>query len=336
VISRKLSTTLQVDEMLEAMIDLTMQFVPADLCALFTIDRKRRELVLRAQRGFPPQGERQVTIPLSGRMIPVYIATHGNPLLFTDLKESHRGVEIVPRAGGQERIRSLLGLPLRHPEGIVGVWVLAAERPGAFNAEYLEVLSSVAGQAALLLANAQLHQTVEHLAVTDGLTGLYNHRRFQEKLGEEIERADRHREPVSLLLLDIDHFKRINDAHGHPFGDAVLRALAAALGRLARRVDCVARYGGEEFAVVLVNTDRRGCRATAQRVLKAVRALRVPLPGGGDFRFTASVGSATCPDDARTREDLVRCADRALYAAKHGGRDRAVAFPEVDDGEGVG
>jgi diguanylate cyclase (GGDEF)-like protein len=81
-----------------------------------------------------------------------------------------------------------------------------------------------------------------------------------------------------------------------------------------------------------VNTDRRGCRATAQRVLRAVRALRVPLPGGGEFRFTASVGSATCPDDARTREDLVRCADRALYAAKAGGRDRAVAFAEVDEG----
>jgi diguanylate cyclase (GGDEF)-like protein len=238
---------------------------------------------------------------------------------------------VVPGAPGQERIRSLLALPLRHPKGLVGVWVLAADRPGSFDAEHLDVLSAVAAQAATLIANAQLHQTVARLAVTDGLTGLYNHRRFQERLQEEVERVDRSREPVSLLLLDIDHFKRINDTHGHPFGDMVLKALSVELGRLARRVDFVARYGGEEFAVILVSTDRRGCRATAQRVLKAVRALRVPHPGG-DFRFTVSIGAATCPEDARTREELVRCADRALYAAKAGGRDRAAVFPEVDEG----
>ncbi|HWR98569.1 MAG TPA: diguanylate cyclase, partial [Candidatus Methanoperedens sp.] len=330
-ISRQLSSTLRLDEMLEEMVALSADLAPYDRCALFTIDRDRQRLVLRAQRGFGVTGERERTIPLAGRLIPAYIAAHGRGLLFTDLKESHRGVEIVPGAPGQERIRSLLGLPLRTAEGVIGVWVLAADRPGSFDAEHLWVLSSVAAQAALLLTNAELHRTVERLAVTDGLTGLYNHRRFQERLQEEIERGDRHREPVSLLLLDIDHFKRINDTHGHPFGDAVLKALSAELVRLARRVDFVARYGGEEFAVILVNTDRRGCRATAQRVLKAVRALRVPRPGE-DFRFTASIGTATAPDDAKSREDLVRSADRALYAAKHGGRDRAVAFPEVDEG----
>ena len=89
-------------------------------------------------------------------------------------------------------------------------------------------------------------------------------------------------------------------------------------------MDCVARYGGEEFAIILVNTNRRGCRAGAQRVLKAVRELRIPHEGG-DFTFTLSIGTATCPDDAATREELVRCADQALYAAKEGGRDRAVA-----------
>jgi diguanylate cyclase (GGDEF)-like protein len=331
VVSGKLSATLKVDEMLEAMIDLTAGIVPADRCALFIVDPERHRLVLRAQRGFLPAGTGEAAIPLNGRMLPVYIATHGRALLFTDLKASHRGVEIVPGARGQEGIRSLLGLPLRRPEGLVGVWVLAADTPGRFDAEHLEVLGAVAAQAATLIANAQLHQAVERLAVTDGLTGLFNHRRFQERLQEEVERGDRHREPVSLLLLDIDHFKRINDTCGHPFGDAVLRALAATLGRLARRVDFVARYGGEEFAIILVSTDRRGCRATAQRVLKAVRALRVPR-ADGEFALTVSVGAATFPDDARTREDLVRCADRALYAAKAGGRDRAVAFAEVDEG----
>jgi diguanylate cyclase (GGDEF)-like protein len=104
----------------------------------------------------------------------------------------------------------------------------------------------------------------------------------------------------------------------------VLKTLAAELGRLARRVDVVARYGGEEFAIILVNTDRRGCRTSAQRVLKAVRDLRIPHEGRL-FEFKLSIGTATCPDNAATREELVRCADQALYAAKEGGRDRAVA-----------
>jgi GAF domain-containing protein len=138
-------------------------------------------------------------------------------LLFTDISERHRAIDVVPGAPGQDRIRSFLGLPLTTRQGLVGVWVLVADRPGAFDAEHLDLLMVVAAQAATMISNAMLHQTVELLSVTDGLTGLYNHRRFQERLQHEIDRGGRTGEPVSLLLLDIDHFKRINDAHGHPF-----------------------------------------------------------------------------------------------------------------------
>jgi diguanylate cyclase (GGDEF)-like protein len=322
-ISKELSSTIKIDEMLNKMVELARGIVPYDRCALFIADATGTGLVLRAQRGFLPEGAEEVRIA-ADHGLAGFVAASGRPMLFSDLKECNRTAEIVPGAPGQERIRSFLGLPVRHQEGLVGVWVLAAEQPGRFDAEDLEILSVVAAQAAILISNAVLHQTVERMAVTDGLTGLYNHRRFQEQLAHELDRRDRHQEPLSLLLLDIDHFKKINDTYGHPFGDRVLRTLAAELGRLARRVDFVARYGGEEFAIILVNTDRRGCRASAQRVLKAVRALRIPHEGKS-FAFTLSVGTATCPDDATSREELVRCADRALYAAKDGGRNRAAA-----------
>jgi diguanylate cyclase (GGDEF)-like protein len=328
LISKELSSTMKLDEMLAKMVDLARQVVPYDRCALYLCERERGELVLGAQRGFLPDGEGEgLRIPLDHR-IPGYLATHRRELLFTDVRARHRAVEVVPGAPGQDRIRSFLGLPLTTRQGLVGVWVLVADKPGAFDAEHLDLLMVVAAQAATMISNAVLHQTVELLSVTDGLTGLYNHRRFQERLQHEIDRSGRTGERVSLLLLDIDHFKRINDAHGHPFGDRVLKALAAALGRLARRVDVVARYGGEEFAIVLAGTDRRGCRAHAERVLKTVRALRVPREDG-DFAFTLSVGGATFPDDAASREELVRRADQALYAAKEGGRNRAVAASEL-------
>ncbi len=322
-ISKELSSTIKIDEMLAKMLELTHGVVPYDRCALYIADTAGTTLVLRAQRGFLAEGAEEVRIA-ADHGLAGFVATNGRPMLFSDLKESSRTAEIVPGAPGQERIRSFLGLPVRHQEGLPGVWVLVADEPGRFNADHLDLLSVVALQAATLISNAVLHQTVERLAVTDGLTGLYNHRWFQERLAYELERGDRHKEPLSLLLLDIDHFKKINDTYGHPFGDRVLKMLAAELGRLARRVDFVARYGGEEFAIILVNTDRRGCRAGAQRVLNAVRALRIPHEGG-DFTFTLSIGTATCPEDAAAREELVRCADKALYAAKEGGRNRAAA-----------
>ncbi len=322
-ISQALASTIKIDEMLAKMVDLIREIVPYDRCALFIADPAGTSLVLQAQRGFLPAGAEKVRIA-ADHGLAGFVATSGRPLLFSDFKELNRTAEIVPGAPGQGRIRSFLGLPVRHTGGLTGAWVLVADEPGRFSADHLDLLTVVAAQAATLISNAVLHQTVERLAVTDGLTGLYNHRWFQERLAYELDRGDRHEEPLSLLLLDIDHFKKINDTYGHPFGDRVLKALAVELGRLARRVDFVARYGGEEFAIILVNTDRRGCRTSAQRVLKAVRALRIPHEGG-EFSFTLSIGTATCPDNAATREELVRCADQALYAAKEGGRDRVAA-----------
>jgi diguanylate cyclase (GGDEF)-like protein len=325
-ISRDLSSTMKIDEILERMLDHTCEIVPYDRYALFIADPAARTLTLRSQRDFLPEASDECRISFDHGLAGL-VATERKQKHFHDLANRGTAIEIIPGSRGQERIRSFLGLPLLNAAELVGVWVLVSETPGSFDDEHIDILTVVAAQAATLISNAVLHQTVERMAVTDGLTGLYNHRWFQERLAYELQRGDRHEQPLSLLLLDIDHFKKINDTHGHPFGDLVLRTLAAELAGLARNVDFVARYGGEEFAFILVNADRRGCRKSAERVLKAVRKLRIPHEGG-DFAFTLSIGTATYPDDAATREDLVRCADKALYAAKEGGRDRAVACDE--------
>ena len=175
-------------------------------------------------------------------------------------------------------------------------------------------------------ANAQL----EKLAVADGLTGLYNRRTFDERLQDEFRRCQRYGDPVSLLILDLDHFKRLNDGYGHPFGDRVLRGTAELLSSMLRAPDVCARYGGEEFAVILPKTPLQGALAVGERLLARLREKTYPAPGASstapgdaDVRVTASAGAACHPSaGVTTPELLVQGADEALYRAKSDGRDR--------------
>jgi diguanylate cyclase (GGDEF)-like protein len=172
-------------------------------------------------------------------------------------------------------------------------------------------------------ANARLAQ----LAVTDGLTGLYNHRHFHERLVLEAERSTRSGLPLALCMIDVDHFKRYNDAHGHPAGDEVLRQLARLLADGRRVNDFVARYGGEEFAVVLVDTPKLTAYQLAEKLRERVAAHAFQADGrpvGAEAPLSISVGVAALPDDAADAESLVRAADEALYEAKAAGRDRVV------------
>ena len=169
---------------------------------------------------------------------------------------------------------------------------------------------------------------LERLSVTDGLTGLYNRRFFEERLKEEFGRAQRYGDALSLMLLDLDHFKRVNDGYGHPFGDEVLRGTADIVRKSTRDVDLCTRYGGEELAVILPRTALPGAMAVAERFLQRMRerTYQAPLPDGGPLvplRVTASVGVAGHPGEGVSSwEELLRRADEALYRAKHEGRDR--------------
>jgi diguanylate cyclase (GGDEF)-like protein len=176
----------------------------------------------------------------------------------------------------------------------------------------------------LAKANAELRKTlaeVSRLAVTDGLTGLYNRRQFDEHLGDQIDRARRRGSALALLLFDLDHFKRVNDTHGHPAGDQTLKGFADVLRQSVRDDDLAARIGGEEFAVVLPGADPASALAVGERV-----RVRVKTVG---LLTTASGGVAAYPRDGTTKADLLRAADRALYSAKLGGRDRIVAADEL-------
>lgn len=172
---------------------------------------------------------------------------------------------------------------------------------------------------------------VEHsrrLANTDGLTGLHNHRHLQERLSQEIERAERYRRPLSVIMADLDHFKRFNDSYGHPRGDEVLIQVSKTLREVSRAADIVARYGGEEFTLILPETPASDAGVLAERARQCVEALGI---GGTGARVTLSLGIAAFRPGL-TKEDLIGAADAALYAAKRRGRNR-VCFVEEMNGE---
>ncbi len=173
---------------------------------------------------------------------------------------------------------------------------------------------------------SEANERLERLAVTDGLTGVFNHRRFQESLAQEILRANRTEQPLSVLMLDVDHFKKFNDSFGHPAGDELLRKLASTMAAELRATDLLARYGGEEFAVLLPDTGKDMAAQAAERLRVAVEQnLRSDVPGGS---VTISAGVATWKVDGTTGQELLTAADRALYQAKHRGRNR-VAIAEA-------
>ena len=202
--------------------------------------------------------------------------------------------------------------------------VLAVERAGGANARItrrtVDLLAQFAAHATLALRAAALQAEVERLADTDGLTGLANRRVFQLALSRELALAQRRGEPCTLILLDVDHFKAVNDTHGHQAGDEVLRRVGLALAETARGTDVAARYGGEEFVVILPACSPGEAVTVAERFRAAVAA------GTGQVPVTVSAGVATYPHDAADETSLIAAADHALYRAKRTGRDRVVRF----------
>ncbi len=181
----------------------------------------------------------------------------------------------------------------------------------------------------LKTANDKLYE----LSCTDGLTGIFNRRHLDRVLEAEVSRHNRYGLPLGVILVDVDHFKRINDQFGHVAGDGVLRTISATLKQLVRRADIVARYGGEELCVVLASTGASGAQILADRLRAAVAALEHQAPDGARIKATASFGIATLEDkdDKVDVATFLDRADQALYAAKHGGRDRVVAWtPELE------
>ena len=236
------------------------------------------------------------------------------------LRSGPAELEPVP---GEPDSGQVLAVPVRSMGNVVGVVALYDRIDGrAFESADEDALRTLAGQASIAVDNVHLHHEAQRLSTTDPLTGLWNFRYLSMSLAREIERSTRFDRPLAVLMLDLDHFKAVNDSHGHARGDSVLRELAHRVQEQIREVDTFARYGGEEFVVVLPETSVEGAAQLAERICVAVRREPFRQENEEPLDITVSIGGAAFPDHGSTPATLMRSADKALYTAKGDGRDR--------------
>jgi diguanylate cyclase (GGDEF)-like protein len=322
-----LASTLESDKLAELTVSQASQLLsglPVNI-TLFVLDAGGREL-LRVERGLdggaPFSKEQKVhEDPLNA-----WVLAKGASLIIKDLEKDFRfrGLDMAQFKG-----RSFHLSPLLSSQGAVAglVRVESAKRE-AMDQEDGRLLESLVVLASLAFENAKLYREAQELAVTDGLTRLLLRRSLLERIDQELARSREQGTVTSLVMIDIDHFKSVNDTYGHPAGDAVLRDVAAILRRSVRDVDLCGRFGGEEFAVLLPQTDGKGAALVAERIREAVRARPFELRGE-PRQITISLGVATAPAQGKDSRSLIEAADQALYASKQNGRDRVTLAGEA-------
>ena len=311
-----LRTTLDLGGMLEVVLDTAAVTLGARSGALFLLRGGSRQLHLEVARGYKPPSDAVLAV---GQGIAGRAAATGAPVLVSD--GGPMPVEPV-----EPMAQTAVSVPLVRGDRTIGVIALYGRTTlEPFGQEDAETLSSFAGQASVAIENVLLHQETRQLSITDGLTGVWNRRYLEMTLRKEIERAQRFGRPLSVLMLDIDRFKRVNDRHGHQRGDEVLiEVTRRALGEIRSNIDVVGRYGGEEFVILLPETPAGGAKVVAEKIRAAMKDQPFVGASTEPITVTVSVGVATYPEDGSTSEELMRRADTALYRAKSAGRDRVV------------
>ena len=249
-------------------------------------------------------------------------------LVYHDFAGLPRRPTIFSREESLKDVASLLIVPLNVKAQTSGALVLVSSEKEFFNEELQHVFQIIANQIAVSLESAEMVEQVQRMAITDGLTRLYNKRYFEERIDEIMARGERHEQPLSLMMMDLDHFKRINDTYGHPVGDLVLRETAKVIQDSVRKIDLLARYGGEEFILVVDSTSAEKARAKADELRRKVSELSFETELGR-FGVTMSIGISSFPEDARQKEELIEKADVALYQSKRSGRDRTTLYRDL-------
>lgn len=254
-----------------------------------------------------------------------WIMANRRPILLNDAQRQY-GQYAPGNKYNDPRFHSWLGVPLISHDNVIGALSVQSEHRGAYTSHHLRVLDMIGDQAAVAVANARLYE----LATVDGLTGLNVRRFFDQRLREEWQRAIRHGHPLTVVLLDLDHFKTLNDTYGHQAGDRVLKAAATAVRASMRNFDVAARYGGEEFALVLPSTTAQEGVHMAERIRSDIARLRVDVHGQ-NVQITTSIGLAQGPlGDIALLDVLLGRADRALYTAKRRGRNCVVVADDLE------
>jgi diguanylate cyclase (GGDEF)-like protein len=315
-----LSAELELPQLLDAILQRAVQLLLASGGELGLLDDPlgKVQIVSSYRLGRNAGGE----VPKSGEDILAAVIQSGRPLIVDDYPLWNGRTKPLD----QDSPLAVLAAPLVSSGRLLGgISIMDARPERKFTQDDLSLLALFAQQVAITVENARLYADAQRLAALDPLTGIVNRRHFFLVGRREIERAQRYNQPLSIVMIDIDHFKHINDTLGHSAGDRVLQRFAGFCASLLREVDLFARYGGEEFVILLPNTPQTGAQRVAERLLERVGALEVQLEDS-IVQLTISLGVAQMRAEYPSLETLLQCADQALYQAKQKGRDRVCVY----------
>ncbi len=309
-------------EVIEACVSSAREFAAFDYAIVTLCDRAKREHEICAVSG---EGEELLgqRFRHNAGLVSMAVANR-HPLPYRGDYDSSRQV-VFNRKMHPPDMPSLLVLPLIVHDRALGTLVLGSRRKGAFGDSVRPTLEVLASHVAVSLANARMVKRLEEMATTDGMTGLLNKRALTEMAQLKVKSAKRFNKPLSVLVCDIDHFKKVNDTHGHDVGDVVIKGFGDVLKRTKRDTDVVGRFGGEEFLVVCEQTDAEGAMLLAERVRSELESATFHTEAG-PVRVTCSVGVATLPQAGESWDALFKATDEALYASKRGGRNRVTLW----------
>ncbi|MCX7921589.1 MAG: sensor domain-containing diguanylate cyclase [Clostridia bacterium] len=315
-ISSVLTSTLDLREVLKRLLDSLGSMINYDQATVMLKQGER--LHLMAVHGYK---ERSAVVgdDISIEDIGVLkeVIRRGKPVLIEDL-EKH--ADNKGEYFNTVDTRSLLAVPLISKKGIIGILTLDSSTPGFYGDYEMEISLAFAGQAGIAIENATLFTEVKKLATTDSLTGLFNRRYFYEQAGLEFHKLKQQKIPLSLFMVDVDYFKKVNDTYGHSTGDEILRGVAERFLRVLRMEDIVGRYGGEEFVALLCGTD--SAEFVAERLRKSIAGEPFLTQEHGLLNITVSIGATIVDHETDTLDSAIKRADEALYDAKRNGRNR--------------
>ena len=319
-VGKAISSVLDFRKLQNMILEIVVKVIKAERGSLMLLDDSEKILTIGVAIGLSEEVTRDTRLEI-GESVAGWVVKTCQPLFVRNTqtdKEFHTIKKAHIRAG------TLMCVPLMAKDKLLGTLNVSRSEPESFSDKDFELFVNLANQAAIAIDNARLYR----YAVTDEMTRLYNHRYFQQRLDEELQRADRYENFVSLIILDVDHFKKFNDTYGHPEGDRVLKTVARLIEKSVREVDIPARYGGEEFVVICPEKNGEGSLTPAERIRSAIEGYDFRIEGK-KIQITVSLGVACYPDQARSKAELIQKADFALYYSKHHGRNQATLYNAV-------
>ena len=331
-VGRALTSSLDLDAILHVIMKQMERFFHPETWSLLIVDEKRNDLYFAVSAGKATEEMNNVRVAM-GEGIAGWVAEHGETLIVPKLEEDPRfrsswhGFFKADSAVGEssEVAKSAICIPLRSRLKTLGVIQLFNFRLETLTDYTISFLHVLCDYAAIAIENARALQRIQELTITDDCTTLFNVRHLYHKLEEEIERSRRFKTPLSIIFIDLDHFKSINDQHGHLAGSQLLSDVGRCIQSRVRSIDSTFRYGGDEFVVLLPSTDRAQALEVARRLRESLRSGLFGPEGGRNLQVRASFGIATYPQCGSTVHELISKADKAMYSVKNTTRDGIAA-----------